>query len=424
MKVESEAMQDSEIKAESGKTQNTVHTHAWLKQRGLAKRSPGLPTGATRAWLKQRGLAKRSPDLPAGATRAWLLVLTPVALLILMLAKGNPDLAERFFAMGFYRVASPLISRATALLPFSLLEFGIIALIILLIVFLTIFIRKVVKNRGSRKSIILKTGLNALCIASTVFFVFTVLCGVNYHRHPFSYYSGLSVQPSGIDELNSLCLELAAEANALYPQVVGEGGAIMYGGHAETSRAAQSAMRSLGERYPVLAGYYPPVKPVLFSGFMSRTQITGIYSPFTMEANVNTACTKYTIPATMCHELSHLRGFMREDEANFIAYLACMESDDPALRFSGTMLALVYSGNQLYSRQELYKALTETYSDGVKQAFIDDYIYWEQFDNTVISTVSSAVNDTYLKANSQADGVASYGRMVDLLLAYRRGAAS
>ena len=34
---------------------------------------------------------------------------------------------------------------------------------------------------------------------------------------------------------------------------------------------------------------------------------------------------------------------------------------------------------------------------------------------------SNKINDTYLKANAQSDGVKSYGRMVDLLLAkYRK----
>ncbi|MEI3307330.1 MAG: DUF3810 family protein [Eggerthella lenta] len=34
--------------------------------------------------------------------------------------------------------------------------------------------------------------------------------------------------------------------------------------------------------------------------------------------------------------------------------------------------------------------------------------------------VSNAANDTYLKANNQSDGMRSYGRMVDLLLAEQR----
>ncbi|MEG1429649.1 MAG: DUF3810 domain-containing protein, partial [Hydrogenoanaerobacterium sp.] len=170
-----------------------------------------------------------------------------------------------------------------------------------------------------------------------------------------------------------------------------------------------------------LDGYYPPVKPVFFSGFMSRTQLTGIYSPFTMEANVNTACTEYTIPATMCHELSHLRGFMREDEANFIAYLACEQSQDIRFRYSGTMLALVYAGNRLYEASpKLYEALQASYSRGVATDMTADYYYWKQFDDTVISNTSDAVNDAYLKANNQQDGTESYGRIVDLLLAKRR----
>ncbi|WP_276929276.1 DUF3810 family protein, partial [Herbinix luporum] len=47
--------------------------------------------------------------------------------------------------------------------------------------------------------------------------------------------------------------------------------------------------------------------------------------------------------------------------------------------------------------------------------------YWAKYEDTVVSTVSNKINDTYLKANAQSDGVKSYGRMVDLLLAkYRK----
>ena len=48
-----------------------------------------------------------------------------------------------------------------------------------------------------------------------------------------------------------------------------------------------------------------------------------------------------------------------------------------------------------------------------------DSAFWNQFDGPV-AEVSNQVNDAYLKANSQEDGVRSYGRMVDLLLAMYR----
>ena len=130
--------------------------------------------------------------------------------------------------------------------------------------------------------------------------------------------------------------------------------------------------------------------------------------PFTMEANVNVDIADYSIPVTMLHELAHQRGFMREDEANFIAYLAGMNSDNLEIMYSSTMLALIISGNVLYGQ------------DGIKKDIRANTEYWSKYEDTVISTVSTKINDTYLKANAQADGVKSYGRMVDLLLAKYR----
>lgn len=43
--------------------------------------------------------------------------------------------------------------------------------------------------------------------------------------------------------------------------------------------------------------------------------------------------------------------------------------------------------------------------------------YWNHFDGKV-AEASTRMNDTYLKLQNQTDGVKSYGRMVDLMLAY------
>lgn len=153
------------------------------------------------------------------------------------------------------------------------------------------------------------------------------------------------------------------------------------------------------------------------SWWMSLTQITGVFSPYTYEANVNIAAPDYTIPATICHELAHTRGFMREDEANFIGYLACEKSGDPQFTYSGVMLALVHSINRLYSVDyNAFCQVNDTLSDGVRRDFAYNNTYWEKHEGPV-AAVSEAVNDTYLKVNNQQDGTQSYGRMVDLLLA-------
>ena len=59
-------------------------------------------------------------------------------------------------------------------------------------------------------------------------------------------------------------------------------------------------------------------------------------------------------------------------------------------------------------------------SDGVQRDLAANNAYWDQFEGP-IAQISSQVNDSYLKANQQEDGVKSYGKMVDLLLAdYRQ----
>ena len=143
-----------------------------------------------------------------------------------------------------------------------------------------------------------------------------------------------------------------------------------------------------------------------------------MFSPFTIEANYNRDIPDYEIPYTICHELAHLKGWIREDEAGFIAYLACRESQEPALQYSGTLNALSYAMNALYGagRRESYIRID---SAGTAKKNRVSNRYWKQFE-TKVAEVSTSLNDHYLKANAQSDGVQSYGRMVDLLLAERR----
>ena len=130
--------------------------------------------------------------------------------------------------------------------------------------------------------------------------------------------------------------------------------------------------------------------------------------------------TDYNIPHTICHELSHLRGFMREDEANFIGYLACIGSEKEVFRYSGYLTGWVYAGNALAgqdidSYRELYGKLLPQAAKDLR----DNWEFWNRYEGKV-AEVSNQVNDTYLKMNDQKEGVKTYGRMVDLMLAYHR----
>ena len=128
----------------------------------------------------------------------------------------------------------------------------------------------------------------------------------------------------------------------------------------------------------------------------------------------------YNIPHTMCHELSHLKGFMREDEANFIGYLACIASENPAFQYSGYLTGWVYAGNALAEADmETYVQLHGKLCESARMDLRENSVFWERYEGKV-AEAANQWNDTYLKMNNQADGVKSYGRMVDLMLAYRK----
>ncbi|GAB1476838.1 hypothetical protein MASR2M70_16740 [Bacillota bacterium] len=181
--------------------------------------------------------------------------------------------------------------------------------------------------------------------------------------------------------------------------------------------SAIASMRGLGDRYESLSGYYPRPKPVFFSEAMSYMGITGIFSPFTLEANYNNDVPSYIIPYTVCHELAHLKGFMREDEAGFLAYLASAGSDSPVFRYSGTLNALQYSLRQLYanSGSEVFSSVYARIPERARAEIAQSMAYWEAHSTTLTSMAKSA-NDKYLAVNAQAGGTKSYGRMVDLMI--------
>ena len=146
-------------------------------------------------------------------------------------------------------------------------------------------------------------------------------CGVNYYRESFAESTGIRRDRYTVEELQEVCLWLTEEVNTWSAQVPrGQDGQMELKGSSE--KKAVEAMESLGEIYPQLEGYYPRPRGSQSLDLVGAEADRSVFA-LTIEANYNTAMTPYNIPFTACHELSHLRGFMQEEEANFIAFLAC-----------------------------------------------------------------------------------------------------
>lgn len=247
--------------------------------------------------------------------------------------------------------------------------------------------------------------------------LYMINCGINYHRNSFAESIGLKADAYTVDELKGVCMDLTERVNTYAGRVERDADGVMVLSGNEREEAV-AAMERLGEKWDVLAGYYPKPKPLAFSAFLSVQNLTGIYSPFTVEANYNQDMTPYNIPFTACHELSHLRGVMQEEEANFIAWLACKDAPETELQYSGSMLAWIHCMNVLYEEDRAaWSEIREILSEEADVDLRENSKFWDKWDGAV-AEVSEQINDNYLKANGQKDGVQSYGRMADLVVAY------
>lgn len=321
--------------------------------------------------------------------------------MILQAAARNIGGFATWYAHHIYPVFVGIIGRFSGIFPFSVVEICLYLLILLSVVYSVHFFREP-----------LRLVARTVFLIGLLLFSYTVNCGVNYYAASFSSYAGLEMGLYTKEELEDLCRFLIEKVNE---NVTAEG----YQDHRqEWRKEGVHAMRNAAKQYDCLGGFYPKPKEVACSYILSVQQLCGIYAPFTIESNFNGDMPSYNIPHTICHELSHLKGFMREDEANFIGYLACILSEKQSFRYSGYLMGWIYAGNALAKiDMETYMELRQQLDPQAEADLQDNNAFWDRYEGKV-AEAANQWNDTYLKMNDQTDGVQSYGRVVDLMLAY------
>lgn len=358
-----------------------------------------------------------------------LLITGLIFLLLTGILQGCARLVPGFgtwYAHHIYPWIVESIGRVVGYLPFSLAELGLYALLIMLFIdigklFVFLFCSRKI-NKLNQKTVCLDWsslaafGSRLLFAVGLLLFLYTANCGINYYAASFSSYAVLEDGTYTVEELDSLCQELVQKVN----ETVKTGRQAYRENRSSWRAESVRAMQRAGEQFSCLSGFYPKPKEVLVSEILSVQQLCGIYSPFTVEANFNGDMPDYNVPHTLCHELSHLKGFMREDEANFIGYLACISSENEAFCYSGYLTGWVYAGNALArADMQRYIELTNQLCEEAREDLDANSEFWNRYESKV-AEAATQMNDTYLKMNSQTDGVQSYGRMVDLMLSYQR----
>lgn len=349
-----------------------------------------------------------------------LLLLIPIGMLLGYFYTKSPASWEKFYTLGLNKCTIQVLSLSFGIFPFSVFEVLVFLAILTLIGYILYTLISLFRKIPHKGHFVLTAFCNILASLSIIYFVFLSFWGLNYKRPHFSVVNALEVRqytPEELGELYAYLIETAGKVRDQLPEDA-EGMMLTYGDYKDVFRRAPLGYEKASLVFESLSGSYGRAKPFMISPLLNHTGITGMYSPFTGEPNVNIAILPMNMPATTCHEMAHQRGYTFEDECNFIAYLTCSMHPDLDFQYSGYIMAIAYTSNALAkANPELLHTLNrkmpvKVYNDlGFNNRFRDQY-------SGEVEQVATEINNSYLEANGISSGTQNYGQIVDLLLSY------
>jgi hypothetical protein len=346
---------------------------------------------------------------------------TLVCILILLLSYAVLRLCQTSYAFAdlINNTVSVAVRRLLAWvshpLPFSVFELLILSLP-LIVVILAVFTLRRGRDRVARiRSVFALVGVISMILTS---YIYTLAVG--YRTTPLADRIGIEDSAHiSEEELYRTVTLVVDEINSLSGSVTFSDGETRMGySVTELSERLVTAYDAMLSRYPIFTNYTSRVKPVHFSTVMSDLGISGIYSFFTGEANVNVEYPDYNLPFTAAHEMAHQRGVSRENEANFVAFLVCISSEDEYVRYSGYLGLYEYLASALYRvNPELYYDVLSGLDERARADMRASAAVYNKHKDSVLGKINDRLNDMYLKANG-TDGVVSYGYVVRLAVGY------
>ena len=369
---------------------------------------------------KRKRNEDRRPKLFAVSVALGIAFVIALALVVLReIAFKNAKVAD-IYSEKISQPVARIWSAPFNLLPFSLTEVIVVVGSLIAVALTVRGIAGLILRPAWRWRRLLKTALVILTIALCALSLFIAFHGIHYARSPLADSLGLTVRERSCEELEHATVAFAraaCEARESLPE--DENGVLIIDSLHDLFKDAYRGWENASEDFPALESSIRPMpKSVILSHYWSYTHIVGMYMPLFIEVNVNIDQPDFAIPATAAHEIAHARGFAREDDTSLAAYISCFYHPDPVWRYSGLVSAWQYLSDKLY--EEDRERWTNAYAQitpAVNRDLKAQREYWKDFE-TPVATISTAVNDAYLKANKEAAGVKTYGQVVDLLLAY------
>lgn len=340
------------------------------------------------------------------ADRPWLpAAAAVVAAAGLWLAPVRPAVIERWYSRGVYPAWQRLATAVSNVAPFALFDVLIVAAAIFAAVTIV---------RGRRAGSRSRAAARLVLAAALAAVWFQLAWGLNYRRMPIAESLGLRIEPRAEDALARFGRAVAAETAAAALDLERDRPVTPARMLAELTSGFSRAQQRVGLTTSARPGR---PKHSIFDPYFRWASIDGVTNPFIPETVIVSGLVPAEAYVTVAHEWAHLAGYASEDEANFVAWLACLEAQGGA-RYNAWLFALIKAAGAA-SREQARAwiaaagPLAAEDLEAIRRRLLGS--------SPALSQAASSVYDRFLRANRVEGGVKSYDEVLELMLAAAPG---
>jgi hypothetical protein len=348
--------------------------------------------------------------------KSWSWVILIILTIFIKWASWYPGWVERNYSQGVYPVISKIQRFLFGWASFSIGDLFYAFLIVVILYKVFKFFRLLLKKQLNRSYFVaaLQQGIFILLF---LYVFFNLLWGLNYNRRGIAYQLGLDVKQYSIADLDTLTNVIQSRVN-YYAGFVSEAQRDSFNQKNKLFSSAVESYQEVAKKYSFLAYHPKSIKPSFFSYLGNYLGFQGYYNPFSGEGQVNTTVPRFLEPYVTTHEIAHQLGYGKENEANFVGFLACRSYNSNVFRYSVYFDMFNYSLGELYRRDTL---LAKSYQLKahlqVKKDQQEFKVFYRRYKNPIEPIVMWGYGH-FLKANNQPAGKRSYNEVVAWLIAY------
>lgn len=333
-----------------------------------------------------------------------------IQLIVVQCLSYFPAFLTRYYTEGLYPKISSMQRFFFGWIPFPLGDLFYTALVVGFIIWIIRIIIKRFKNR--------RTFFNTFLLwVNILYLVFNLFWGLNYYKQPFLEQFQIEKQVATNADLFELTEWMIDRTNELRENVKEDEKGVFQneGSFQEVAQKVKISYDTLCGKLLIENHNIKPLYISWYSELISYLGIGGYYNPFFGTAQINSTILPHDYGMTLSHEIAHQYGFASEKEANYVAFLNGMNSQDIDLQYSvcyNTLWRLLYEVYTVdFDQFEKYKNMI---SEKVKKDRQADKKYYEKYRGE-LSEAFSRANSLYLQANGQ-EGIESYSYYIQLVL--------